>query len=88
MLLINTIAIIVISLNLAGLTYLLLIWVRNLTGKYNKNLSKIKIQSNTIKRKNIKEELYSETSNTKKKDDLLDDLELSDFDDLNLDDFD
>ena len=88
MLLINTIAIIIILLNLAGLTYLLLIWVRNLTGKYKKDLSKIKIQSNTIKRRKAKDKNYNEKNITDKKDDLLDDLELSDFDDLNLDDFD
>ena len=88
MLLINITGIIIISLNLAGLIYLILIWFRNIIGLSKKDLKKIKIQPG----KKLKEETENLNIITDKiireKDDMLDDLDLSDFDDLNLDDFD
>jgi hypothetical protein len=86
MLLIKITGIIIILLNLVGLAYLLLIWFRNITGNFNKNLSKIKIQPDKINKKT--DNNLIENDLIKQKDDMLDDLDLSDFDDLNLDDFD
>ena len=88
MLLINVIAITIILLNLAGLVYLLLIAFRNMTGNFKKDLSKIKIHPEQTKNKKMKEKTFTQTDTVQRKDDLLDDLDLSDFDDLNLDDFD
>ena len=87
MLLINTIGIIIILLNLAGLVYLCFIGFKNITSKFNKDKKKIRIQpldqsSQAADLKVITQEIVKE------KDDMLDDLDLSDFDDLNLDDFD
>jgi len=88
MLLIKITGVIIILLNLAGLVYLLLIGFRNMSGNYNKNLSKIKLPSqNSISNEEITDTIIQE-SIIKGKDDMLDDLDLSDFDDLNLDDFD
>ena len=86
MLLINIIGILIILLNIAGLVYLILVWFRNVTGNYNKNLSKIRVAP----RNNINSDNNNiiEESIIREKDDMLDDLDLSDFDDLNLDDFD
>ncbi len=88
MLLINITGIIIILLNLAGLIYLIFIGFRNITGLSKKNLKKIKIQPG----KKLKQETDNLNTITDKiireKDDMLDDLDLSDFDDLNLDDFD
>ncbi|MCK5543047.1 MAG: hypothetical protein KAI40_10175 [Desulfobacterales bacterium] len=86
MLLIKITGIIIILLNFAGLVYLLLIWFRNTTSHYNKNLSKIKTKPQKII--NSADNNIIEESFIREKDDMLDDLDLSDFDDLNLDDFD
>ena len=88
MLLINITAIVIILLNLAGLAYLLLIAFRNMTGNFKKDLSKIKIQPDQKNNNKINKETFNQNDIIQKKDDLLDDLDLSDFDDLNLDDFD
>lgn len=88
MLLINITAIVIILLNLAGLSYLLLIAFRNMTGNFKKDLSKIKIQPDQKNNNKINKETFNQNDIIQKKDDLLDDLDLSDFDDLNLDDFD
>ena len=88
MLLINITAIVIILLNLAGLSYLLLIAFRNMTGNFKKDLSKIKIQPDQKNNNKIKKETLNQNDIIQRKDDLLDDLDLSDFDDLNLDDFD
>ena len=88
MLLINITGIIIILLNLAGLIYLILIGFRNITGLSKKDLKKIKIKPE----KKLKQETENLNIITDKiireKEDMLDDLDLSDFDDLNLDDFD
>ncbi len=86
MLLIKITGIIIILLNLAGLVYLALIGFRNISGNLNKNISKMKTQP----KKSFKntDNSFIEESIIKNKKDMLDDLDLSDFDDLNLDDFD
>ena len=84
----NFIATVIILLNIAGLLFLLLIGIRNVTGKYKKDLSKIKVVPKQIQRSGIREKKIPEKNIIENRDDLLDDLDLSDFDDLNLDDFD
>ena len=75
-------------LNIAGLVYLILIWFGNVTGPFKKDLKKIKIQPEK-KQKEDSENLQAITKEViKEKHDMLDELDLSDFDDLNLDDFD
>ncbi len=84
----NFIAIVIILFNIAGLFFLLLIGIRNVTGKYKKDLSKIKIAPKKNYKSKIREKKVVENNIIENRDDLLDDLDLSDFDDLNLDDFD
>jgi hypothetical protein len=88
MLLINITGIIIILLNLAGIVYLVLIGFKSITGPLKKDLKKIKIHTKNkpVKKKESLNTAPKEIISTK--DDMLDDLDLSDFDDLNLDDFD
>ncbi len=88
MLLTNIIGIIIILLNLAGIIYLLFLGFKKITSQLNQDRSIIKIPSNQMEKTNIKKDNIIDRTIIKEKDDMLDDLDLSDFDDLNLDDFD
>jgi hypothetical protein len=88
MVLINGIGIVVILLNLIGLLYLLFIGFRNIANNYKKDLNKIKIQPKSGEKEKSENINIITEKIIKEKDDMLDDLDLSDFDDLNLDDFD
>jgi len=88
MLLTNITCIIIILLNLAGLVYLALIGFRDMSGNLNKNISKQKTQPAKYKSNSKTDNNTIEESIARDKNDMLDDLNLSDFDDLNLDDFD
>ncbi|GEM_PF-3942584 len=88
MLLTNIICIIIILLNLSGLVYLMLIAFRNIAFNLNQNISKIPARPKPANSDNKDGLDIIEKEIIKKKEDMLDDLDLSDFDDLNLDDFD